>query len=133
MTEENYQGNIPQDDGMASIDSASQEELISIYIYALMEEKGENPEDKEAHVALRQQVVAMVNDAIIDALPEAQTEEMNKLFEQNEATPEKISEIVAGSGVDTQAITEETLDKFRAEYLGEKVEEIEVEEVKEEM
>ena len=87
-----------------------------------MEDKGENPEDAEAHVALKQQVVAAVNDAIIDALPDDKAEEMNKLFEQNEATPEKIAKIVANSGVDTQAITEEALDKFRADYLGENAE-----------
>ena len=107
MTEEN------------NIDNASQEELISIYVYTLREEKGENPEDAEAHVALERQVTAAVNDAIIDALPDDKAEEMNKLFEQNEATPEKIAEIVANSGIDTQAITEEALDKFRADYLGE--------------
>ena len=110
MTEEN------------NIDNASQEELISIYVYTLREEKGENLEDAEAHVALERQVTAAVNDAIIDALPDDKAEEMNKLFEQNEATPEKIAEIVANSGIDTQAITEEALDKFRADYLGDSAE-----------
>lgn len=106
MTEEN------------NLENTSQDEMVSIYVYALMEDKGENPEDKEEHAALKQQVVAAINDAIIDALPEEKAEELNKLFEQNEATPEKVAEVVASAGVDTQAITEEVLEKFREDYLG---------------
>ena len=107
MTEENY------------LEGASQDEMVSIFVYSLMEDKGENPEDVEAHKALKQRVVAAVNDAIIDALPQEKAEELNKLFEQNEVTPEKVAEAVAAAGVDTQAITEQALDKFRAEYLKE--------------
>ena len=66
MTEENY------------LEGASQDELVSIFVYALMEDKGLNPEDVEAHKALKQQVVAAVNDAIIDALPQEKAAELNK-------------------------------------------------------
>ena len=106
MTEENY------------LEGTSQDEMVSVYVYSLMEDKGENPEDIEAHKALKQQVVGAVNDAIIDALPEEKAEELNKLFEQDEATPEKVAEVVASAGIDTQAITEQTLEKFREDYLG---------------
>ena len=107
MTEENY------------LEGASQDEMVSIYVYSLMEDKGQNPEDIEAHKALKQRVVAAVNDAIIDALPEESAAELNKLFEQNEATPEKVADVVATAGINTQTITEQTLDKFREEYLKE--------------
>ena len=120
MTEEN------------NLENASQDELVSMFVYSLMEDMGENPDDKEAHLALKQQVIAAINDAIIDALPTAQAEELNKLFEQGEVTPEKMSEIIAKAELDTTKITEETLDKLREDYIGEVSEEVETEEEKEE-
>ena len=117
MTEENY------------IENASQDELAGVFAYALLQEKGENPEDVEALSALKQQIIAVINDAIIEALPETEVKELNKLFEQDEATPEKMAEIVAKSGVDTETITEEALEKFRAEYVGKAEEAVETDEM----
>lgn len=59
----------------------------------------------------------LIDRAVIEAMPDDNLEELNKLLDQPETTREQLTEAIRTSGVDTKRIAADTMLRFRELYL----------------
>lgn len=66
---------------------------------------------------LHNRLMDQIDRAVVEALPEDKIDDFNTLLDR-EASDEEVQQFIANSGVDVQAITMETMFRFRELYLG---------------
>ena len=105
------------------LEGMSEDEILNVFAEGLLMEKGLGEMEPEIKDELREDLVqrltAQINQAVINALPEEKMRELNTLLESGEASGEKINQIVASAGIDTDTIVSEAMQTFRGVYLGE--------------
>lgn len=108
----------------SSLNNVSDKEAISRFADSLIEEKGLSGlgDDEKATLkaSIEEKVVDTINQSLIYALPDDKFEELEKLAEREDVTAEQVSELIANSGVDTQAVVTEAMDNFRQIFLSKK-------------
>lgn len=96
-------------------------ELMAIYIDRLIADKGLATANREQYGELSRQLREQFDEAcqkaMISALPDAKLEELSKKLDDG-MTDDEIEKFFEGAGVDFPKVVQETMIKFRADYLG---------------
>ena len=107
-----------------SLSDISDKEAVSRFADSLIEEKGlsglGDNEKAELKSSIEDKIVDTINQSLIYALPDDKFEELEKLADRDDITAEQVSELIANSGVDTQAVVTEAMDNFRQIFLNKK-------------
>ncbi len=108
----------------SSLSDVSDKEVISQFADSLIEDKGlgelGDAEKAELKALIEEKVIDTINQSLIYALPDDKFEELEKLADKEDVTAEQVSELIANSGVDTQAVVTEAMDNFRQIFLNNK-------------
>ncbi len=104
-----------------TLSNLSNEEAMVVIAKGLLEEKGfdDLDEDTEGEMIedLVERMMDFVNRAVLEQLPEAEMAELDQMIAKDEATDEKIGELIQRAGIDTSEATMQALEKFREIYL----------------
>ena len=109
----------------SGLTNLSDNETISRFADSLIQDKGlgglEETKKAELKSAIIERLTDTINQALIYALPDDKFEELEKLADSEGTKVEQVAELIANSGIDTQAIVTETMDKFRRIFLDKNV------------
>ena len=110
-----------QDDAdLESLKNMSNEEFLEAFAKGLLVEKGLGEMDDETRAEmikdLVERITTFVNRAVLEALPEDKLEQINQLAD-GDVSVDEINKVVQESGIDTDQITTNALEKFRSIYL----------------
>ena len=86
------------------------------FVRKLMTDKGE-AEDAEKAGELKWKLENEIQKAILMALPEENFDAFEKEAEKDDPNEEILNTIIDSAGLDLEKIAQETLDKFRNEYM----------------
>jgi len=99
------------------------QDALSKFISDIIDAKGYKTLDSDVRRQLEQdlknRLIALINRAVLEALPENKIDGFNDLLDRG-ASPQEVQHYKATSGVDTKKITLETMLRFRSLYLGDK-------------
>jgi hypothetical protein len=94
---------------------------LTVFINQILDEKGLPEVDDEVRQQLvedmTQRLLDQINRAIVEAIPEAKLEEFEKIA-TTAKSDDKLQKFFADNGVDTQAVTVNTMVNFKNLYLG---------------
>lgn len=94
---------------------------LTIFINQLLDEKGVAGLDSEVREQLVSDLEArltdQINRALVNALPESKLTEFTQLVDSHKSDQE-VQEFLKANGVDTQAVTTDTMLTFKQAYLG---------------
>ena len=94
---------------------------LTIFINQVLDQKGLGSLDAEVREQLvsdlEKRLVDQINRALIEALPEAKLAEFTSLAD-SKATDEQLQGFLSQNGVDSQAVTADTMLQFKQAYLG---------------
>lgn len=92
------------------------------FINEILDEKqlsGVTPEVRVQLVAdLKERLLDQINRALITALPDDKMTEFNTLLDDETISDDAVTLFIAGSGVDVQKVTIQTMLRFSELYLG---------------
>ena len=92
------------------------------FVGSIIDAKGYNDLDEETRgymiEELKGKLIEQINRAILEEIPDEKVDELEKMIDSGEATPEKIQQFAIDCGVDVNAVTTSTLLYFRSFYLG---------------
>ena len=94
---------------------------LDTFIHEIIESKQLPGITDEAKVGLaeemREQLLDLINRALIEALPEEKVSELSTLLDDENVADDTLQRFVAESGVDVESITAKTMLAFRGLYL----------------
>lgn len=109
------------------LQNMSNEEILRAFAEGLLIEKGlgeMEPEVKEEMVEdLLERINAFVDRAALESLPPEKLEELNRMIDNDTATPDNVAELIKNSGQNTDEMVAKALEKFRDVYLGQEAKE----------
>lgn len=112
--------NLPEDAEIPEdiINDLDESQIVAIYVEQMIADKGVEATD-ELRVKLRGELEDRITENLINALPDDVIDELDSAVGQNTADDKMLEDAINASGIDVEAITEQTMTSFRNEYLGE--------------
>lgn len=112
--------NLPEDAEIPEdiINDLDESQIIAIYVEQMIADKGVEATD-ELRVQLRGELEDKITENLINALPDDIVDKLDKAVSENKADDKLLEDAINESGIDVEAITEQTMTSFRNEYLGE--------------
>ena len=109
--------NLPEDAELPEdiFDDLTQEQIVAIYVEKMIADKGLEPTD-ELRKELREKLSDEITKAMVLAMPDYLVSKLNEEME-NGADEETVNKLIDESGIDVETITEQTMNKFRENYL----------------
>ena len=89
---------------------------LETYVAKLLKAKGE-PETEESKSALLDKINDAIDQALIEALPLKQLDELEKATAENRVDDNTIERLLNEVGADPSEIMKKTLDDFQHKYL----------------
>lgn len=89
---------------------------LDTYVADLLKERGQ-ADTEEARQALLAEVNAAIDQALIEALPLKQLDELERATEEGSTDEALLEKLLNEVGADTDGIVSETLKTFRNNYL----------------
>lgn len=111
--------NLPEDAEIPEdiINDLDESQIVAIYVEQMIADKGVEATD-ELRVKLRGELEDRITENLINALPDDVIDKLDTAVGQN-ADDKMLEDAINASGIDVEAITEQTMTSFRNEYLGE--------------
>lgn len=97
------------------LNELTQDQIVAVFVEQMISDKGVVATD-ELRLKLYQKLSDEITKNMILAMPDYLVEKLNKDIEQG-ANEEVIEKAIDESGIDVETITEQTMTKFREEYL----------------
>jgi hypothetical protein len=97
------------------LNELTQDQIVAVFVEQMISDKGVVATD-ELRLNLYQKLSDEIIKNMILAMPDYLVEKLNKDIEQG-ANEEVIEKAIDESGIDVETITEQTMTKFREEYL----------------
>lgn len=97
------------------LNELTQDQMVAVFVEQMISDKGVVATD-ELRLNLYQKLSDEITKNMILAMPDYLVEKLNKDIEQG-ANEEVIEKAIDESGIDVETITEQTMTKFREEYL----------------
>ena len=97
------------------LNELTQDQIVAVFVEQMISDKGVVATD-ELRLNLYQKLSDEITKNMILAMPDYLVEKLNKDIEQG-ANEEVIEKAIDESGIDVETITEQTMTKFREEYL----------------
>ena len=97
------------------LNELTQDQMVAVFVEQMINDKGVVATD-ELRLNLYQKLSDEITKNMILAMPDYLVEKLNKDIEQG-ANEEVIEKAIDESGIDVETITEQTMTKFREEYL----------------
>lgn len=112
--------NLPEDAEIPEdiINDLDESQIVAIYVEQMIADKGIEATD-ELRVKLRGELEDRITENLINALPDDVVDKLDAAVGQNTADDKMLEDAINTSGIDVEAITEQTMTSFRNEYLGE--------------
>lgn len=112
--------NLPEDAEIPEdiINDLDESQIVAIYVEQMIADKGIEATD-ELRVKLRGELEDRITENLINALPDDVVDKLDAAVGQNTADDKMLEDAINASGIDVEAITEQTMTSFRNEYLGE--------------
>lgn len=109
--------NLPEGEELPEdiFDDLTQEQIVAIYVEKMIADKGVEPTD-ELRAELREKLSDEITKAMVLAMPDYLVTKLNEEME-NGADEETVNKLIDESGIDVETITEQTMNKFRENYL----------------
>ena len=109
--------NLPEDAELSEdiLSDLTQEEIVAIYVEKMIADKGVEPTD-ELRAELREKLNDEITKAMVLSMPDYLVSKLNEEME-NGADDEAVEKLIDESGIDVETITEQTMNKFREDYL----------------
>ena len=95
----------------------SKDEVMALFVEQLLIDKGVNATD-EIRASLMEEINDRINMDILKGMSDEMLDKLNLALDDSNVSDDVIEGIIKESGVDVAKVTEETMIRFRDEYLG---------------